>query len=84
MDEEIFVCNFQTVGNLKQLMFFDGSKNNIQSLPSEMEGCTSLADLHLTTNQLQGLPDSIGNLNNLTTLKVDDNHLTALPNTIGG
>lgn len=51
---------FQTIGNLKQLMFIDASKNKIQALPTQIEGCTSLADLHLTTNNLEQLPDSIG------------------------
>lgn len=74
----------QTIGNLKQLMFFDGCKNCLTSLPSEIEGCVSLADLHLTTNQIQSLPDTIGNLGNLTTLKVDDNCLMCLPQTLGG
>jgi len=41
-------------------MFLDASKNQLESLPGEIEGCTCLADLHLSTNQLQTLPDAIG------------------------
>ena len=74
----------QSIGNLKQLMFMDASKNQLRELPGELEGCENLADLHLTSNSLMGLPDSIGNLNNLTTLKADDNQLTSLPKTLGG
>ena len=51
---------FQNFGNLKQLMFLDASNNNLESLPEEIDGCTSMADLHLTTNNLKTLPDAIG------------------------
>ncbi len=53
------VC-FQGIGNLKQLMFLDASKNRIETLPAEIDGCISLADLHLSTNLLQQLPENIG------------------------
>ena len=51
-----------SLGQLKQLMFLDASKNQLASLPGEIEGCTSLADLHLTSNCLRELPDSLGKL----------------------
>ena len=50
----------QTVGELKQLGFLDASKNRLTSLPEEIAGCHSMADLHLTTNLLRKLPESIG------------------------
>lgn len=53
---------FQTIGGLKQLMFLDASKNNLMCLPHEIEGCCSLADIHLTSNCLQSLPESIGKI----------------------
>jgi len=54
------MIGLQMIGGLKQLMFMDATKNRIQMLPSELEGCLSLADLHLTSNCLQSLPESIG------------------------
>ena len=48
------------MGNLKQLMYFDASKNRIEAVPAEIEGCVSLSDLHLSTNMLKELPETIG------------------------
>lgn len=50
------------IGALKQLMFLDASNNDLEALPGEIEGCTSLADLHLSGNLLRSLPDSLGKL----------------------
>lgn len=55
-----FKNQFQTIGRLKQLMYFDASKNRIECLPNEIDGCVALADLHLSTNLLQQLPENIG------------------------
>ena len=51
---------FKGIGNLKQLMFLDASKNRIEYLPGEIDGCVSLADLHLSTNLLQQFTENIG------------------------
>ncbi len=53
---------FQCIGNLRQLMYLDASKNRIESIPNEIESCLALGDLHLSINLLQQLPETIGNL----------------------
>ena len=50
----------QSIGQLKQLMFLDASKNRIECLPNEIDGCLNLGDLHLSINLLQQLPENIG------------------------
>ena len=65
-------------------MFLDASKNRLEQLPPEIDGCVSLADLHLSLNLLRSLPDTLGRLSSLTSLKVDENRLTHLPFSIGG
>ena len=48
------------IGNLKELVYLDASCNRIESLPLEVEGLSSLTDLHLSKNYLQELPKTIG------------------------
>jgi Leucine-rich repeat (LRR) protein len=50
----------QIIGNLKQLMFLDASKNRLEFVAEQICECLSLADLHLSNNQLQHLPESLG------------------------
>ena len=59
----MIICVLQSIGNLKQLMFLDLSKNRVETLPTEIEGCVALADLHLSINMLQHLPESLGERN---------------------
>ena len=51
---------FQSIGNLRELVYLDASCNRIETLPSEIQGLESLTDLHLSKNYLQELPDTVG------------------------
>lgn len=50
----------QVIGSLQQLVFFDVSKNCIENIAAEIENCSSLTDIHLSSNRLQHLPESLG------------------------
>lgn len=54
-----FVC-FQMLGMLKQLVYLDVSKNNLEMVDEQICGCESLQDLLLSNNALTQLPGSIG------------------------
>jgi Leucine-rich repeat (LRR) protein len=44
---------FQFIGNLKKLMHFDASTNNIKWIAPEIGSCCSLTDLTLSCNEIQ-------------------------------
>uniref|UniRef100_A0AAX7VXD3 PDZ domain-containing protein n=1 Tax=Astatotilapia calliptera TaxID=8154 RepID=A0AAX7VXD3_ASTCA len=72
------------LGTLKQLVYLDVSKNNLEMVDEQIRGCENLQDLLLSNNALTQLPGSIGTLKKLTALKVDENQLMYLPDSIGG
>uniref|UniRef100_A0A3P9Q665 Erbb2 interacting protein n=1 Tax=Poecilia reticulata TaxID=8081 RepID=A0A3P9Q665_POERE len=72
------------LGMLKQLVYLDVSKNNLEMVDEKLSGCENLQDLLLSNNALTQLPGSIGSFKKLTTLKVDENQLMYLPDSIGG
>uniref|UniRef100_M4AIW9 Erbb2 interacting protein n=1 Tax=Xiphophorus maculatus TaxID=8083 RepID=M4AIW9_XIPMA len=72
------------LGMLKQLVYLDVSKNNLEMVDEKLSGCENLQDLLLSNNTLTQLPGSIGSFKKLTTLKVDENQLMYLPDSIGG
>uniref|UniRef100_A0A3B4U6N8 Erbb2 interacting protein n=1 Tax=Seriola dumerili TaxID=41447 RepID=A0A3B4U6N8_SERDU len=72
------------LGMLKQLVYLDVSKNNLEMVDEQICGCESLQDLLLSNNALTQLPGSIGSLKKLTALKVDENQLMYLPDSVGG
>uniref|UniRef100_A0A3B4FGL6 Erbb2 interacting protein n=1 Tax=Pundamilia nyererei TaxID=303518 RepID=A0A3B4FGL6_9CICH len=74
----------QMLGTLKQLVYLDVSKNNLELVDEQIRGCENLQDLLLSNNALTQLPGSIGTLKKLTALKVDENQLMYLPDSIGG
>uniref|UniRef100_A0AAX7UMM9 PDZ domain-containing protein n=1 Tax=Astatotilapia calliptera TaxID=8154 RepID=A0AAX7UMM9_ASTCA len=74
----------QMLGTLKQLVYLDVSKNNLEMVDEQIRGCENLQDLLLSNNALTQLPGSIGTLKKLTALKVDENQLMYLPDSIGG
>jgi Leucine-rich repeat (LRR) protein len=43
----------QFIGNLKKLMHFDASSNNIKWIAPEIGSCCSLTDLTLSCNEIQ-------------------------------
>lgn len=55
-----FLPCIQTVGKLKQLVYLDVSKNNLEMVDEQICGCESLQDLLLSNNALTQLPGSIG------------------------
>lgn len=58
-----FVCLpscIQMLGMLKQLVYLDVSKNNLEMVDEQICGCESLQDLLLSNNALTQLPGSIG------------------------
>ncbi|KAF5428813.1 Leucine-rich repeat (LRR) protein [Candidatus Methanophagaceae archaeon] len=61
----------------------DLSRNQLTSLPVEIEKLKNLTELNLSYNQLNKLPAEIGKLKNLTTLNLSHNQLTTLPAEIG-
>lgn len=48
------------LGNLKQLVYLDVSKNNLEMVDEKLSGCENLQDLLLSNNALTQLPGSIG------------------------
>lgn len=48
------------LGKLKQLVYLDVSKNNLEMVDEQICGCESLQDLLLSNNALTQLPGSIG------------------------
>lgn len=48
------------LGKLKQLLYLDVSKNNLEMVDEQICGCESLQDLLLSNNTLTQLPSSIG------------------------
>lgn len=50
----------QMVGTLKQLVYLDVSKNNLEMVDEQICGCENLQDLLLSNNALTQLPGSIG------------------------
>lgn len=60
------------LGTLKQLVYLDVSKNNLEMVDEQICGCESLQDLLLSNNALTQLPGSIGEDYNTHTNK----HLT--------
>lgn len=50
----------QMLGMLKQLVYLDVSKNNLEMVDEQICGCESLQDLLLSNNALTQLPGSIG------------------------
>lgn len=58
----ICLCScIQMLGKLKQLVYLDVSKNNLEMVDEQICGCESLQDLLLSNNALTQLPGSIGN-----------------------
>lgn len=53
------------LGMLKQLVYLDVSKNNLEMVDEQICGCENLQDLLLSNNALTQLPGSIGNSNNI-------------------
>lgn len=56
-----FCSCIQLLGKLKQLVYLDVSKNNLEMVDEQICGCESLQDLLLSNNALTQLPGSIGN-----------------------
>lgn len=48
------------LGMLKQLVYLDVSKNNLEMVDEKLSGCENLQDLLLSNNALTQLPGSIG------------------------
>lgn len=48
------------LGTLKQLVYLDVSKNNLEMVDEQICGCENLQDLLLSNNALAQLPGSIG------------------------
>lgn len=55
------------LGMLKQLVYLDVSKNNLEMVDEQICGCESLQDLLLSNNALTQLPGSIGKDNSAHT-----------------
>ncbi|CAL5371751.1 unnamed protein product [Camellia sinensis] len=78
-----------SLGNLKNLQFFDSSLqgNGITGvIPKEFGNLTSLTMLELDNNRLTGeIPSSLGNLKNLQFLILNQNNLTGpIPDSLSG
>jgi hypothetical protein len=48
-----FIGSLQFIGNLKKLMHFDASTNNIKWIAPEIGSCCSLTDLTFSCNEIQ-------------------------------
>lgn len=58
-----------SLGNLKNLKFFDANVNNLRFIPTTIGGCVSLGVLNLRHNKIQELPMEIGRLMKLHVFK---------------
>lgn len=59
----LFLCHppcIQMLGMLKQLVYLDVSKNNLEMVDEQICSCENLQDLLLSNNALTQLPGSIG------------------------
>lgn len=61
-----FPSCMQMLGKLKQLVYLDVSKNNLEMVDEQICGCESLQDLLLSNNALTQLPGSIGKDSNMS------------------
>ena len=68
---------------MKNLKTLSVSYNELDSLPDELGGLTSLEQLWLDQNQLTYLPNTIGDLENLKTLELQYNWLESIPSELG-
>ena len=48
------------IGLLSNLVLLELSKNNLESLPPEIEELKNLTDIYLSVNELLELPENIG------------------------
>lgn len=55
------------------------SNNKLQSLPSELGYCKTLAELDVSCNQINRLPPQLGLLNHLRNLNIRSNELLEIP-----
>lgn len=63
------------IGQLTDLVHFEASVNHIDYVADEIQACSKIQELALSTNELIGLPEAIGGLESLVTLKLDDNRV---------
>lgn len=76
LDENSFPHNFFTFENLKALYLSD---NELEIVPAEIRGLSSLQILTLRDNNLISLPAEIGLLHRLRELLIQNNRLRMLP-----
>ena len=72
-----------SIVNLKSLIQFRVSSNNLSVLPEAIGKLSSLQNLDVQRNQLKSLPQSFGDLKCLNTLRINHNLLNDLPSGIG-
>jgi len=65
------------IGQLKELVYLDLSKNALTGLPAELGQLKKLETLNVSDNQLTGLPMELGNLTQLRTLDISNNTYSA-------
>jgi hypothetical protein len=72
----------EEIGELRNLEFFNVSKNKLESIPDNITGLIKLRAINLGENRLKALPRTIGALPNLVIIVVNSNHLTSIPREI--
>lgn len=69
----------ESIGRLSRLIRLDLHQNRISSLPSSIEGCSSLVEFYVGSNMLTSLPKEIGELSQLSILDLRSNQLNEYP-----
>ncbi|GAB2277939.1 Plant intracellular Ras-group- LRR protein 6 [Dionaea muscipula] len=72
-------CIPENIGRLSRLIRLDLHQNRISSIPSSINGCSSLAEFYLGNNMLLSLPAEFGELHKLGTLDLHSNQLKEYP-----
>lgn len=65
------------IGQLRSLMFFDASYNQIREVPPALGMCVMLKSLLLFNNSIETLPSEVGYLYQLEMLGIEGNPLQA-------
>jgi Leucine-rich repeat (LRR) protein len=73
------LLSIKQVLGLPKLEILDISKNDVVSIPEDINRMTSLKFLALERNQIKRLPLALGEMTNLAKLKFDDNPLEFPP-----
>eukprot|EP01119_Soliformovum_irregulare_P016348 TRINITY_DN4710_c0_g2_i1.p1 TRINITY_DN4710_c0_g2~~TRINITY_DN4710_c0_g2_i1.p1 ORF type:complete len:1641 (+),score=515.86 TRINITY_DN4710_c0_g2_i1:1885-6807(+) len=77
------LTDFPPILNLKNLTRVTLMKNQIVTLPNDIDRLSSLTELNISWNSILELPPSLGKISSLTALNISHNELDDLPPTLG-